>query len=149
MTTLYLPPGACARIVSEARSAFPRECCGLIEGWRDGEAVTGLALHPAANLAHDPDRFEIDPADHFRALHAARARGNAIVGCYHSHPDGRAEPSTRDRDDAGERGFLWVIAALAARGPVGLAAYVFDGRGFAVAAIAESTSLDPVPQAGL
>jgi proteasome lid subunit RPN8/RPN11 len=94
------------QIAREARAAFPRECCGLIEG----DALRVAALHPARNISEDADRFEIDPADHFRALRMARANGRAIIGCYHSHPNGRAEPSARDGD--GEDGFLWLIAAI-------------------------------------
>lgn len=69
------------------------------------------ALHPARNLSDNSDRFEIDPRDHFSAIRAARANGRSIVGCYHSHPGGRAEPSASDGAGAGEDNFLWLIAA--------------------------------------
>jgi proteasome lid subunit RPN8/RPN11 len=69
-------------------------------------------IHPAANLAAEPDRFEIDPADHIRLLRASRGRGHDIVGCYHSHPNGRAEPSARDREYAFGDDFLWLIVVL-------------------------------------
>jgi proteasome lid subunit RPN8/RPN11 len=98
------------RIAREARATFPRECCGLMEGEREGDAIRLIALHPARNLSSGNDRFEIDPADHFAAIHAARSNGHEIVGCYHSHPNGRAEPSARDGN--GEDGFLWLIAAI-------------------------------------
>ena len=97
------------QIAREARAAFPRECCGLIEGMHEGSALRVAALHPTRNISEDNDRFEIDPADHFRTLRAVRSNGRAIIGCYHSHPNGRAEPSARDGDS--EDGFLWLIAA--------------------------------------
>lgn len=102
-----------AQIEGEARAALPGECCGLIEGRRDGGGgrVVAVAVHPARNIGGGDDRFEIDPADHIRMLRAARARGTEIVGCYHSHPNGRAEPSARDLAGAAEEGFVWVIAA--------------------------------------
>jgi desampylase len=110
--TLVLPLALRAQLEAEARAAFPRECCGLIEGLRHGTRLEALALHAARNLAAAPDRFEIDPADHLRLQRAARARGTAIVGCYHSHPGGRAEPSAHDLAGASEEGFVWLIAAI-------------------------------------
>lgn len=106
-----LPAKLAATFRAAARAAYPAECCGLIEGVRDGEHFRVMALHPARNLAAAPDRFEIDPADHFAARKAARAAGHAIVGCYHSHPDGAARPSATDLAGAGEDNFLWLIAS--------------------------------------
>jgi proteasome lid subunit RPN8/RPN11 len=113
------------QILAEARAAAPRECCGLVLGRRRHDTAVAAALHPARNLAADADRFQIDPADHFAAARAARARGRAIIGCYHSHPGGRALPSAHDLAGAGQEDFLWLIAADAA-----LAAFVYSGGGF-------------------
>ena len=103
MTALLLSPSQRAQIEREARAAYPRECCGLLEGLREGDAIRIAALHPARNLSSDKDRFEIAPADHFAALRAARAKGRAIVGCYHAHPNGKSEPSARDAEGALEQ----------------------------------------------
>jgi proteasome lid subunit RPN8/RPN11 len=111
VTALLLSASQRAQIEREARAAFPRECCGLLEGLREGDAIRIAALHPARNLSSDKDRFEIAPADHFAALRAARANGRAIVGCYHSHPNGKSEPSARDAEGAWDEGFIWLIAA--------------------------------------
>jgi proteasome lid subunit RPN8/RPN11 len=106
-----LPAQLAAHIRAAARAAFPNECCGLIEGALDGENFRVLVLHPARNLAASPDRFEIDPADHFAASKAARSAGHAIIGCYHSHPGGKAQPSSADLAGANEDDFLWLIAS--------------------------------------
>jgi proteasome lid subunit RPN8/RPN11 len=111
MIRVALPEDLRARILQEAGLAFPGECCGLVEGTRSGGAFQVAALHSARNLASAPDRFEIAPEDHFRALKAARANGRTLIGCYHSHPNGRAEPSAIDKAGAGEENFLWLIAA--------------------------------------
>lgn len=127
MKTVHLPLGRRDRLVAEARRACPEECCGLLEGVREGEEVTVLALHPAANVADDPKTgFLIDPVLHLRLARVLRGTGREIVGCYHSHPAGRAEPSARDREGGGEAGFVWIIAGVA--GEVTLAA--FEGPGF-------------------
>ena len=126
---IILPDDLCARICEEARHAFPRECCGLIEGMHDGQAIRVHALHATNNIATAPDRFEIDPADQFRLAHELRGTGRAIVGCYHSHPNGRAEPSGRDLECAVEDGFIWLIAALNTDA-VSLRAFVSRPAGF-------------------
>lgn len=120
-----------ARIEAEARKAFPKECCGLLEGVREGETVRIAAIHPARNLADAPGRFAIDPQAHIRLLRALRGTGRAIVGCYHSHPEGSAEPSARDREAAAEENFIWLIAAVPRAGAATLATFVFRGGDFA------------------
>ena len=120
-----------ARVETLALGAFPAECCGLMEGTADGAAVEVLALHPARNIALAPDRFEIQPEDHFAALRTARTNGRAIVGCYHSHPGGEARPSETDRQGGGEENFVWLIAAPAgAGGPVAVAAFIYSAASF-------------------
>ena len=109
---MILPDRLCARICEEARNALPRECCGLIEGMHDGREIRVHALHATDNIATAPDRFEIDPQEQFRLVRELRGTGHEIVGCYHSHPNGRAEPSRHDLECATEDGFVWLIAAL-------------------------------------
>lgn len=99
-----------------------RERCGLLLG-RGGRIE---AVLPAANVADDPARrFEIDPATLLDAHRAARAGGAAVVGHYHSHPGGPAQPSARDAAAAHGDGALWMIAG---RDAVRLFAAVQRGR---------------------
>jgi proteasome lid subunit RPN8/RPN11 len=64
------------------------------------------------NVAADPESaFEVDPALLLRAHREAREGGHAILGWYHSHPDGVAEPSAVDAARAVEDGKLWLIVA--------------------------------------
>ena len=97
-----------AWIVAEAAAAPEVEVCGLLLG-------SGEVVHEARscrNVAADPARrFEIDPAALLAAHRQARAGGPAILGCYHSHPSGRAEPSRRDATDAAPNGWWWLIVA--------------------------------------
>ncbi len=120
-----LPADLRAAILAAARAAHPHECCGLLEGEWEGDAARVTALHPARNLSPDAMHFEIDPADHIAAQKAARANGTAIIGCYHSHPGGRAEPSGADLAGAGEEKFLWLIAAEG-----GIAAFLYSAGRF-------------------
>ena len=121
-SALMLPRTLRTQLASEARAAFPNECCGLIEGVASSDGWRATALHGSKNLAADPARgFLIDAQVHFDLLRALRGTDRAIIGCYHSHPNGRGEPSARDRDEAVDDGFVWLIVAGNA-----LSAYVFD-----------------------
>jgi proteasome lid subunit RPN8/RPN11 len=99
-----------AEVQRLAREAAPRECCGLLVGMPDDDGFRVTALHPARNLAAQADRFEIAPEDHFAAQRAARSNGLAVIGCYHSHPGGIAQPSAADLGGAQQDGFVWLIA---------------------------------------
>jgi proteasome lid subunit RPN8/RPN11 len=134
---LVLPQPLRRRIVDEARAALPREACGLVEGVRDGGEIRATAIHPVPNLAEEPDRFDLDPAQHIALLRDLRGSGREIVGCYHSHPNGRAEPSARDRAGAFEDGFLWLIAAIDGAGHCDVRAFLTTQGDFRSLAIVE------------
>lgn len=103
-----LTSGAKATLLEEATRAFPRECCGLLLG-QGGRIETVL---PCANVHASPERhFEIDPAALIAAHRAARHGGPQVLGYYHSHPTGRAEPSPTDRAQASGDGRIWAIVA--------------------------------------
>ena len=92
-------------LIEQAGGAPGREICGLLFG-----TGTGIdRAEPADNVAGRPqDTFEIDPRALFAALRAERGGGPRLIGHYHSHPNGRAEPSPRDLA-AAEPGKYWLI----------------------------------------
>lgn len=107
---------AAEQIAAHAANDHPREACGLLLG--AGDRIERAV--PAANVAADPAAaFEIDPALLLRCHRAAREGGPALIGWYHSHPNGRTTPSAADADRVAEWDRLWVIAAAG-----GLHAYV-------------------------
>ena len=94
------------RLRTEAARVAPEECCGILLG------CGGLIedARPAANVAADPRRrFEIDPQSLVDAHRAARDGGLHVLGYYHSHPTGPAEPSAADRERAAGDGRVWAI----------------------------------------
>jgi proteasome lid subunit RPN8/RPN11 len=98
--------------------AYPAESCGVllgppgVAGARPREVTRALRC---ANAAAEPRRhFEIDPHDLLRIARASRAAGEEIVGFYHSHPDGPAEPSPSDLDCATWPGCTAVITGVVA-----------------------------------
>lgn len=95
-----------ARLLGEAGGSPEREICGLLFG--SARAID--ATERCANVAADPARrFEIDPAALFAAHRRARAGGATVLGCYHSHPTGRPEPSATDAASAMGDGAVWII----------------------------------------
>jgi proteasome lid subunit RPN8/RPN11 len=82
---------------------------------------------PARNLLDSPTRFQLDPADHFRAIRTARTRGTAVIGAYHSHPASPAVPSPRDLAEALDPDLLHLIVGLPSRE---LRAYRLHGGNF-------------------
>lgn len=97
------------QILLDAAAATPdEEVCGLLLG--TGSRVERLV--PARNVARDPARsFEIDPATLLAAHREARGNGLAVIGHWHSHPNGRREPSARDAARATDNGQIWLIIA--------------------------------------
>lgn len=123
------------RIRAHARQAYPEECCGLLVGQAlatGGVALT--AIEPSANVtaAAARDSFEIDPGVRIRLMRRLRGSSEAIVGHYHSHPDGPAQPSARDAAAVLEADLLWLIVGVDATGSGEVAAFRFDParRGF-------------------
>ncbi len=95
------------QIAAHSARDHPREACGLLLGV--GNRID-LAI-AATNVALDPHRaFEIDPALLLQSHREARTGGAALLGWYHSHPDGGAQPSAADAARAIDAGKLWLIA---------------------------------------
>lgn len=91
---------------AEAERAYPHEACGILlgEGSRIHSAVA------ARNVDPDPScRFEIDPRALIDAHRAARGGAYDVVGYFHSHPHGPAEPSATDIAEAAPDGAIWLI----------------------------------------
>lgn len=91
-----------------AVGAHPCEACGILlgEGNRITAAVPTRNIHPAPET-----HFEIDPQALIDAHRAARAGGPPVLGYFHSHPLGAAEPSVTDRAAASGDGRVWAIIA--------------------------------------
>lgn len=97
---------ALATLRSHCAAAAPEEACGLLVG----EAGRILRAEPAENVAEDRRRrFEVDPRLLLRLHRELRGGPHGLVGVYHSHPEGRAEPSPVDLAKALDPELLWLI----------------------------------------
>jgi len=129
---LVLPDELAAQLLLAAARAYPHECCGLLEGKDAPDGWIAIAVHETANLAEEPSRhFLIDPQAQFDLMRALRDKQTRIIGCFHSHPGGIAEPSATDRAEAYETDFLYLIAGGAPGAGFSLRGYLFDADRFA------------------
>jgi desampylase len=91
-----------------ATEAGDTECCGLLLG--ENDVVERLEL--TNNVADNPEtNFEIDPSALILAEKGARQGGIKILGYFHSHPSGNAQPSKTDERMAAADGRRWLIIA--------------------------------------
>jgi proteasome lid subunit RPN8/RPN11 len=105
---IRISSGVFESLLREARAAFPNECCGLVTG-KPGLAE---AVVPAKNVhPHPATGFEIDPGVLLATHRNVRAENRHVIGHYHSHPNGSAEPSPRDAARATHNGQIWFIIA--------------------------------------
>jgi len=82
-------------MLAHARGARPEECCGLVGGDREG---VGASVYRLRNIAPDPRvAYDGHPQDLCEAQRMMRARGEQLLGIYHSHPrEATAMPSETD-----------------------------------------------------
>ena len=113
---IVFPPEELKRLADLCEKAYPREACGLIVGSQEGQGTWYVErIEPSANLAEQPEhRFEIDTVLRLALQRGLRAGARSVVGVYHSHPDGSAQPSKTDLEQAWEQDLVWVICAVAA-----------------------------------
>ena len=99
---------ALAAMRAAAAAAHPQEACGILLGTanRITAALETRNVHPTPET-----HFAIDPQALIDAHRAARAGGPQVLGYFHSHPHGPAEPSATDRACAAGDGRVWAIIA--------------------------------------
>lgn len=138
--TLVLTAAQAASLRQMAEAVYPREACALLVGVEQGDGLIAVTEIVAGdNVAASPDReFEFDPAKHIALLRRLREAGGVerLVAHWHSHPNGRAEPSAQDAAMANDPGLLWLISAVSdGRAGVPRAFQCKSGGGFAPLAI--------------
>jgi proteasome lid subunit RPN8/RPN11 len=83
-----------AEIRRHGTETYPNECCGALIA-SGGTIVEAFPL-PNTTAEGPRRRFLIGPNDYRLAEARAQARGGALAGFYHSHPDHPARPSETD-----------------------------------------------------
>lgn len=120
VTTLTISKADADAIRQHAQSGFPEEVCGFIFGQEASGHKTGRGLKAIANGWDAPDgaeresRFAIPPDEYAQADREGRARGEDILGFYHSHPNAPAAPSGYDLTLARQvfPGYSYIIVSV-------------------------------------
>ncbi len=114
------------RVREHARRDVAAECCGLLAG-RDG-VITGV--FPAVNAAADPAKgYEIAPKEIVGMMREFRERRLEFLGIYHSHPNGKNEPSARDIELAYySEAIYFIVSPMAGASKPVRAFSIRDGR---------------------
>lgn len=112
-------------MMEHARREPAKECCGLLAG-RDG-VITHV--FPAVNVAADPAKgYEIAPKGIVAMIREFRERKLEFLGIYHSHPNGKNEPSARDIELAYYSEAIYFIVSPMADAPKPVRAFsIRDG----------------------
>ena len=116
MARVTIASGLIERLEEHARLWLPKEGCGLLLGQVRGAVIDVVEVAFSGNVtAGDPTKtFEIDPTLIIRLQKEARAGGLQIVGVWHSHPSGVAQPSDTDKARSTVPGWIWIITGLQA-----------------------------------
>jgi proteasome lid subunit RPN8/RPN11 len=83
-------------MLADIQLKFPEEACGLLGGI-DNRV---FAVVPVTNVLRSVARYRMEPAEQLRAFQRFEADAMDLVGIYHSHPAGPAQPSKTDVAEA-------------------------------------------------
>jgi proteasome lid subunit RPN8/RPN11 len=102
------------RLRRHGEETYPHECCGVLLGKIEDGVRNVLSTAPCLNTDAASDWFNIDPRQIVRIQREAAARGEDILGFYHSHPDDAARWSASDLREAHWLGCSYVITSVRA-----------------------------------
>ncbi len=135
MLPLRLPQALLSQLRAHGEETYPHECCGILLGHADADAIEARSLLRAGNTRTDSahNRYHIDPRELIAAQREARRLGLDIIGFYHSHPDHPAQWSQTDFAEAHWFGCSYVITAVDGDKQTGNAtvtnSFLLTGRG--------------------
>lgn len=123
---IRLPRELIKAMVEHAFTELPNECCGLLLG-REGtiEHIIPMKSNPPA-----PDAYFMDPLQQVEVFTKMEARGEALLGIYHSHPAGPATPSGADLQLAYHPDTVYFIISLADREKPEVRGFMLAERAF-------------------
>ncbi len=121
------------RIVGHCYEGLPDEACGLLAGpvgeVRGAREATGHVseVYPAVNADASARTYTVDGRDYLRASRDAEARGDEIIGVWHSHTHTDPYPSPTDVRSAVDPMWIYVIVSLRDESPMLRAYRIRDG----------------------
>lgn len=131
--TLRLSVAQHERIVAHCYDGLPDEACGLLAGPMTGplehREATGFVseVYPTENADASARTYTVEGRDYLRAMRDAEARGQEIIGVWHSHTHTDPYPSPTDVRSAVDPMWLYVIVSLRDDVPMLRAYRIRDG----------------------
>jgi len=113
-------------IIAHALREAPNECCGVLLG-RAGRIERCVAMK--SDLP-SPDAYLMNPEQQIEVFAEMTQQGRELLGIYHSHPKGPAEPSGADLQLAFHPEAAYVMISLADATHPELRAFRLRGGGF-------------------
>ncbi len=98
-------------IFDHCNREYPNEACGILAG----RGTTVEKIYSLTSENPSPTFYQIDAREQFRVFREMRESGKDLVGIYHSHPAGRAFPSSTDVELAFYPEAVYVIVSLIER----------------------------------
>lgn len=94
-----------AALAEQAEAALGEECCGIL--WGETEMIEGFTACFDTSFA---DRFSLSQEWLLEQFYRVRREEKLVLGYYHSHPKGEAEPSFRDLQGHPPGSFLLILS---------------------------------------
>jgi proteasome lid subunit RPN8/RPN11 len=115
-------------MVAQARAELPNECCGLLAGRIEGDAIHVVERYPLVNVEGSSKRYRAERDELFQVHRSARQNGLEVVAVYHSHPTSTPVPSQTDlaQNDSALSG-VFLIMSLEGAEPELRAWWLSDG----------------------
>ncbi len=109
----FIPRKVVLAMLHHVQQQPDEEVCGLVGG-REGKA---LSYYPVENAAAcRSNRFSMDEVGQIAAMKTMRTRQEELLGIFHSHPRGLAEPSVMDQALSEYPEVLMLIGSTGTRG---------------------------------
>ncbi len=111
-------------LLLEAQNGLPLEVCGLLAG-KNGRITHTYPIH---NKLQSPVAFEMEPLPQIQTMLTIEEAGMELLGIYHSHPTGPAQPSETDIAQAYYPEIAQFIVSLKEGHPIVNAFLIENGR---------------------
>jgi len=105
MRVLRLSKDHWQQMLEDVKAQAPLEACGMLAGNHDRIEK----VYPIFNLLGSAVRFSMAPEEQYKAFMDIQARQLELLGIYHSHPKGPAQPSPTDLAEFAYPGVLYLI----------------------------------------
>jgi len=79
-------------MIQDALRRSPNEACGILAGASDVATI----FYGMTNTDQSPVSYLMEPKEQFKVFQTMRARGERMLGIYHSHVASQAYPSAKD-----------------------------------------------------